>query len=70
MPRLIDLEESIRDMEYARKTHFEWAEHLESHPDSKCEACDEKPFKMSLERELKWVVKYDRVLRFLRSITK
>jgi len=62
-----DLALAIADLQFARSSHLQWAEHLEAHAASgqPCPQCDERPYKLDAAHEREWVAKYDRVLRLL-----
>lgn len=64
-----EVQQSIADMEFARDSHRQWAEHLEAHVASgmPCAECDGKPYKLDATHEREWVAKYDRVLDILEA---
>lgn len=62
------LERALADMRFARKTHLDWAEHLEAHKDGECPQCSAKPYKLDAANEREWVAKYDRVIALLEGI--
>lgn len=64
-----EVAKAIADAEYGRSSHLQWAEHLESHGDSECAECAEKPYKLDAKREREWVAKYDRIIALLRRAT-
>lgn len=66
-----DVSAAIADMEFARRSHLAWADHLEAHQASgeSCAECDAKPYKLTAAHEREWVAKYDRVLALLAALT-
>lgn len=56
-----EIENNIREMEFARKTHIQWAEHLEA---GGCEKCD-ITLTGDAEYHRSWVQKYDTTIKLL-----
>jgi len=64
-----EVEQAIEDAECGRNTHVIWRDYLQSCKDSECENCkNAKEFGGTLEHQIEWIEKYDRILRILKSI--
>lgn len=65
-----DVAAAIADMEFARQTHLDWAEHAEAHATSgvPCPQCQARGYPVDPIYEREWVRKYDRVIALLRSL--
>ena len=65
-----EVEQAIADAEYGRQTHVEWRDYLQSCYDSNCENCrNAEGYAGTLEHQIQWIERYDRILRVLKSIS-
>lgn len=62
-----DLTTAIADMEFMRRTHLQWAEHFERHPEIERQYVATGDWDDAAEHR-RIVAKYDRVLGILRSL--
>lgn len=62
------LAQAIRDMEYARKAHQDWAEYNEKDPAERDMVEMPNPTTWRIDMQRQWVQKYDAVLELLRML--